>query len=115
MYAPPGELPPEHGVARPTATGYDKLATLPAARQQLLEQTLGDITRISSERERRAEQIEREATQVKVVEYMQRLGDEFEGIVTTTLPHGFFRSTERNPCRRVCPLADTRGRLLRIR
>lgn len=95
-YHPPGALPPEHGFV--AQTQHAAAPVQPTRWMQILEQTLPDTGKTCSERERRAEQIEREATQLKIVEYMQRhIGDEFDGLVTTVLAHGFFVQLKQIP------------------
>ncbi len=49
-----------------------------------------------SQRERRAEQAERELTKIKLLTYLEgRIGDEFDGVITGVADYGFFvRGTE---------------------
>lgn len=52
---------------------------------------LDEIARQSSERERRAIDIERETTDLKAVEFMQRfIGQQFDGIIDSVTNFGFF-------------------------
>lgn len=52
---------------------------------------LEEIARQSSERERRAIDIEREATDLKAVEFMQRfVGQNFDGVIESVTSFGFF-------------------------
>ena len=52
---------------------------------------LEEISRQSSERERRAIEIEREALDLKAVEYMQRfIGQNFDGVIESVTNFGFF-------------------------
>ena len=56
-----------------------------------LKATLANIARQSSERERRAVEIERETTDLKSVEYMQKfVGKYFNGIIVSVTKFGFF-------------------------
>jgi ribonuclease R len=62
-------------------------------RGDVAEQTdaLADIARRSSERERRAMDAERELVQWKKARFMaQKIGDEFDGVVTGVAPFGLF-------------------------
>lgn len=55
------------------------------------DKLLAEISRQSSERERRAVEIEREATDLKAVEYMQRfIGQNFDGVIESVTNFGFF-------------------------
>ena len=56
-----------------------------------IKATLANIARQSSERERRAVEIERETTDLKSVEYMQKfVGKYFNGIIVSVTKFGFF-------------------------
>ncbi len=61
------------------------------ARREDLVDRLPEIARLSSERERLADEAERESVDLKKVEFMQdKVGEEFEGIVTGVVPFGVF-------------------------
>jgi ribonuclease R len=52
---------------------------------------LPKIAEITSEREKLAEEAERESVKIKQVEFMQeKLGDQFEGLISGVVPFGFF-------------------------
>ena len=56
-----------------------------------MKQVLVNIARQSSERERRAVEIERETTDLKAVEYMQKfVGKYFNGVIVSVTKFGFF-------------------------
>ena len=60
-----------------------------------LKATLANIARQSSERERRAVEIERETTDLKTVEYMQKfVGKYFNGVIVSVTKFGFFVELE---------------------
>ncbi len=60
-------------------------------RREDLVARLPEIARLSSERERQADEAERESLDLKKVEFMQdRTGEEFDGIVTGVTPFGIF-------------------------
>lgn len=64
---------------------------LGADRRQALEEDLPDVARQSSERERRAEEAERELVHWKKVRFMaDKVGDEFTGHVTGATAFGLF-------------------------
>ncbi len=61
------------------------------ARREDLVERLPEIARLSSERERLADEAERESVDLKKVEFMQdKVGEEFDGIVTGVVPFGVF-------------------------
>jgi len=67
-------------------------------RYRYWESRLPEMTRHSSERERRAEGIENEAIAAKAVEYMRRhIGEEFTGMVTAVTNFGFFAELDTIP------------------
>ncbi len=69
--------------------------SLKPKRIEQLEEILPDVTRHSSDMERRAMEGERESTDMKMVEYMeQKVGEEFEGIISSVLAFGFFVELE---------------------
>ncbi|MBQ1302213.1 MAG: S1 RNA-binding domain-containing protein, partial [Firmicutes bacterium] len=54
-----------------------------------------EAARQSSERERAAEKMEKDADKLKMAEYMsERLGEEYEGIISGILSAGFFVELE---------------------
>ncbi|GAI29828.1 unnamed protein product, partial [marine sediment metagenome] len=56
---------------------------------------LNDICRHSSDMEKRAEEAEREAIKIKQLEYMKdKLGEEFDGIISGVRPYGLFVEIE---------------------
>ncbi len=60
-------------------------------RQSTMLRRLPKIGEITSERERLADEVERESIKIKQIEFMQdKLGDEFEGIISGVVPFGFF-------------------------
>jgi len=60
-----------------------------------LEEILPDITRHSSDMERRAMEGERESRDMKMVEYMEKkVGEEFDGIISSVMAFGFFVELE---------------------
>lgn len=68
---------------------------LPAKRKQALARKMPVYAQQSSERERLAEEVERETTALKKVEFMQRhLGGVFPGIVSGIKPFGLFVELE---------------------
>ena len=75
-----------HRVLRATRHG-----DLNAERRQALEEDLPDVARQCSERERRAEEAERELVHWKKVRFMaDKVGDEFTGYVTGAARFGLF-------------------------
>jgi ribonuclease R len=69
--------------------------TWTTARQHSARAALPAIGKKTSERERAAEEAERESVRIKQLEYLQsRLGDEFTGQVSGFLEFGFFVSLE---------------------
>ncbi len=64
-------------------------------RIEQLEEILPNVTRHSSDMERRAMEGERESVDMKMVEYMeQEVGEEFDGIISSVLAFGFFVELE---------------------
>lgn len=60
-------------------------------REKYLNSNLSEISRICSERERKAEEAERECEDLKKVEYMkEHEGEEFEGIISGVTSFGMF-------------------------
>lgn len=56
-----------------------------------LEQNLVDVAAHSSERERAADEAERDVNDMKMAEYMEsHIGEEFEGVISTVTNFGFF-------------------------
>ena len=69
---------------------YPDLIVHRALRGALIK-NLDEISRQSSERERRAIEIERETLDLKAVEYMQRyIGQNFDGVIESVTNFGFF-------------------------
>jgi ribonuclease R len=61
------------------------------ARREELDEELPDVARHTSERERRADDAERELLQWKKVRFMaDKVGDEYEGYITGVAPFGLF-------------------------
>lgn len=64
-------------------------------RVEYLNESLGRIAKHSSERERIAEEAERETVELKMVEYMaEKVGEVFVGIISSVTPFGFFVELE---------------------
>lgn len=60
-------------------------------RQKRILRRLPKVGEITSERERLADEAERESIKIKQIEFMQdKLGEEFEGIISGVVPFGFF-------------------------
>ena len=60
-------------------------------RQEHYEMILAEVAKLSSERERRAEEVEREVTKLKKTEYMERhLGEIFDGVVSGITSWGMY-------------------------
>ena len=60
-------------------------------RQSQLLHRLPRIGEITSERERLADEVERESIKIKQIEYMgDKLGEEHEGLISGVIPFGFF-------------------------
>ena len=60
-------------------------------RQQHYEAILPEVAKQSSEMERRADEAERETDKLKKVEYMQeRIGEEFEGVISSITAWGMY-------------------------
>ncbi|MDI3534605.1 MAG: ribonuclease [Thermosediminibacterales bacterium] len=75
-----------HRILRETLEGK-----LTKERQEKLNKMLSNIAKISSERERLAEEAERESLDLKKVEYMtDKIGQEFEGIISGISAFGMF-------------------------
>jgi len=69
--------------------------TITEQRQEQLSKMLGKIAKLSSERERIADEAERETVELKMVEYMEdRIGEEFNGVISSTTSFGFFVELE---------------------
>ncbi len=65
-------------------------------RQKQLLHRLPRIGDITSERERLADEVERESIKIKQIEYMEdKLGEEFEGLISGVVPFGFFVRLDR--------------------
>lgn len=64
-------------------------------RMEYLNEVLGRIAKHSSERERIAEEAERETVELKMAEYMAgKIGEVFPGIISSVTPFGFFVELE---------------------
>jgi ribonuclease R len=64
---------------------------LSEGRKRHLQRTLPKVGEHTSERERRAMEAEREIVDLKKCQFMaERVGDEFDGIVSSVQPFGFF-------------------------
>lgn len=64
---------------------------LNAGRQEHYEKILKEVAKQSSERERRAEEAERETIKQKKAEYMEaHLGETYEGVISGVAEYGFF-------------------------
>ena len=60
-------------------------------RQSQLLHRLPKIGEITSERERLADEVERESIKIKQIEYIgDKLGEEYEGLISGVVPFGFF-------------------------
>ena len=60
-----------------------------------LNKRLPEVAEISSRMERRADEAERETDDLKKVEYMKdKIGEEYDGIISGVLPSGFFVELE---------------------
>ncbi|MFH0792997.1 MAG: ribonuclease R [bacterium] len=72
--------------------------TLTKNRRDKLAEVLPQWSRLSSERERRAQEIEWDATDVKGMKFMERhVGDDFTGVIAGVMRHGFFVELEKFP------------------
>jgi ribonuclease R len=66
-------------------------AAIPQPRHEELDEELPEVARHTSERERRADDAERELLQWKKVRFMaDKVGDEYEGYITGVAPFGLF-------------------------
>lgn len=64
---------------------------LPKARVEKLNERMDEFARHSTQREERADEIERDTVKVKSLEFMRQfVGEEFEGIVSGVTSFGFF-------------------------
>jgi ribonuclease R len=73
---------------------------LKEARELYLTQRLPEIARDCSERERAADEAERETEDLKKVEYMRgKLGETFEGVISNVTSFGMFVELENTPSR----------------
>ena len=71
---------------------------------------LEEISRQSSERERRAIEIERETLDLKAVEYMQRfIGQNFDGVIESVTNFGFFVELDNILDFYMCDLIDAQN------
>ncbi|MBX7247330.1 MAG: VacB/RNase II family 3'-5' exoribonuclease [Candidatus Sumerlaeaceae bacterium] len=93
IYNPPKELPRAHGEADRDKVRISTKRRPPLAPERIayLRDHLPQWTKHCSERERRADEIERDAAAVKSLEYMRQfIGEEFDGLVISVLNWGFF-------------------------
>ncbi|HHW03666.1 MAG TPA: ribonuclease R [Thermoanaerobacterales bacterium] len=68
---------------------------LDEARQEKLNKVVARVAKISSERERIAEEAERESTDLKIAEYMaRRIGNTYEGVISGVTSFGLFVELE---------------------
>ncbi|MDN5311575.1 MAG: ribonuclease [Thermoanaerobacteraceae bacterium] len=68
---------------------------LDAKRQEKLSKIVARVAKISSERERIADEAERESNDLKIAEYMaRRIGNIYDGIVSGVTPFGMFVELE---------------------
>lgn len=97
-YNPPGDIPPEQGDLGDDRIRLTAPSPLPPQRHEFLRQRLDFYSRHCSERERRAEDIERQALKVKTLEFMRAyIGEEFDGRITSVLTWGLFVELEMLP------------------
>ncbi|AXA34884.1 MAG: ribonuclease R [Candidatus Hydrogenedentota bacterium] len=90
--------PREDEPERKPHSSYRETHHLPPPRVAHWRRILGPIARHSSERERRAQEIEYQAIQAKSLEYIRQfLGQEFEGYITSVLTWGFFVELREMP------------------
>jgi len=88
--------------------------TLPAHREEYLAGRMPDIAQQSSERERLAVDAERETDALKKAEFMlDKIGEEFEGIVSSVTSFGMFIELE-NTVEGLVPAERFDGRLLSL-
>ncbi len=107
FYTAPGTLPPEQGIARPGALNADREPQLSDFSRARWNALLPELAQHCSERERRAEIVERQAVDIKIMEYMKRyLGEEFNGVISSTLPHGFFVQLDDLPVEGFVPIRN---------
>lgn len=70
---------------------------LSPARREALAARMPDIARQASERERIAMEAERESVDMKIVQYMaERVGDVFDGVISSVTSFGFFVELENS-------------------
>ncbi|SVD96886.1 uncharacterized protein METZ01_LOCUS449740, partial [marine metagenome] len=62
-----------------------------------LNKVLRKTSEIASQREKRAEEVERESVKIKQAEYMEnKIGEEFDGVVSGAVPSGVFVELEES-------------------
>lgn len=89
LYRPPRH--PEQEPDEPPASANAPRSPLPPRRIEQWRLLLPAIARHTSERERRAEEIESRAVSAKALEFMHgHLGEHFQGYITSVLTWGFF-------------------------
>jgi ribonuclease R len=97
MYDPPRDPEDEADSELPARQGARRRLLEPQ-RAQHWELFLPAAARHCSERERRAEEIERRAVDAKVLEYMHgHLGEHYEATITSILTWGFFVELDERP------------------
>jgi ribonuclease R len=95
IYSPPARIGPEGQIPHHPSK---RTSILPGERFSHWKNNLHRQTKHCSERERRAEDIENDATKLKTLEYMVRfVGEEFDGLITTVLNWGFFVELKEMP------------------
>lgn len=68
---------------------------LQSKQETMLENTVGRVSEISSDRERTAEEAERASRKIKIAEYMKQfVGEEFDGIISSVTGFGLFVELE---------------------
>jgi ribonuclease R len=86
------------------------------ARREELDEELPEVAKHTSERERRADDAERELLQWKKVRFMaDKVGDEHEGYITGVAPFGIIHRADRALRRRARPRLEHGRRLLPLR
>jgi ribonuclease R len=74
------------------------------------KEALEELGRHTSAREREAQEAEWEAVEIKSLEFMERfVGEEFEGLITSMVPHGLFVELSPHPVEGYLALASIRG------